>query len=134
MFPVFHLIAGGPGRMKDVVGTVTGETYGSETWVGDGWIGYLKSGAKLIRGRWHRKGDLWEFSPEQPNGRDAVCAQLEWEILDAYWGERAEIVVDQARQWDKVRFQPTDAIRIQGPTGVWLKPVTDTDEDSDRFA
>lgn len=32
------------------------------------------------------------------------------------------------------RVQPTDAIRVQGPTGVWLRPVTDTDEGLPRRA
>jgi hypothetical protein len=127
MFPIFRVIEGGE-TDDSVVGTVTRTTHGSETWVGDGWIAILKGGVELIRGRWHRKGDLWEFAPKHPNDRDAICAQREWEVLDSYWGERAEIVLDETRQWDKARFRPTDAIRIQGPAGAWITPLSGIDE------
>jgi len=80
-------------------------------------------GGKLVRGRWHHGGgDLWKFEPDDRNQLNAIQATPEWEILDGYWGERAEIVLDATRRWDKVPFQPRDAIRIHG--------VTDTDEDS----
>jgi hypothetical protein len=55
-------------------------------------------------------------------------AQRDWEVLDGYWGERAEIVLDQDRRWVRARFEPTDAVRLQGTAGVWLRPVSDDDE------
>jgi hypothetical protein len=129
MFPVFRVAEGGAGGQAGVVGTVTRTTHGRENWIGDEWIGFLKAGAKLVAGRWHRRGDLWQFAPESQDDLDAILAQSEWEVLDGYWGERAEVVLDQTRQWDRARFRPTDAIRIQGPGGVWLRPVIRTDED-----
>jgi hypothetical protein len=96
--------------------------------IGDGWIGCLKTGAKLVFGRWHRRDDLWEFAPEESGEVDAVVTQREWEVLDGYWGERAQIVLDENRRWVRARFEPTDAIRLKGPAGVWLRPVAEADE------
>ena len=128
LFPAFHVRERSVGAKAGVLGTVTRTSQGREDWIGDGWIGCLKAGAKLVFGRWHRRGDLWEFAPEGSDEVDEVVAQREWEVLDGYWGERAEIVLDQTRRWDRARFEPTDAIRLQGPAGVWLKPVTGDDE------
>ena len=123
---MFRVRGDAAGATAGLVGSLTRTTHGREDWVGDEWIGFLKSDAKLVAGRWHRRGDLWEFVPEDPDHLKALVAQPEWEVLDGYWGERAELVLDQTRRWDRARFQPTDAIRIQGPSGVWLRPATGT--------
>lgn len=130
MFPVFRVGERAVREGTGVIGTVTRTTHGREDWVGDGWIGFLKTGARMIAGRWHRRpDDLWEFAPNNPVHLDAVWSQREWEVLDGYWGERAQIVLDPTRAWDKARFQPTDAIRIERPAGDWLRPLTDIDEE-----
>jgi len=128
LFPAFQVRERSVGSKAGVRGTVTRTTQGRENWVGDGWIGCLKAGTKLVFGRWHRRDELWEFAPDDSDEVDAVVAQREWEVLDGYWGERAEIVLDQDRRWVRARFEPTDAVRLQGPTGVWLRPVSDDDE------
>lgn len=130
MFPVFRVREAVPNQGRGAVGTVTETTPRRENWIGDNWIGFLKSDAKLIAGRWHRRGDLWEFAPEDANNLDVVLEQPEWEVLDGYWGERAEIVLDPTRGWHRARFTATDAIRTHGPDGVWLRPVTDADAGS----
>lgn len=50
--------------------------------------------------------------------------------VDESWGERAEFVLDRTLRWAKKRVEAKDAIRFQGPTGVWLQSVTDTDADT----
>src|SRR5207302_34276 len=89
----------------------------------------ILSGANSLNSPlWHQRGELWEFAPDNPDDLATIRARPDWDVLDGYWGERAELVLDQTRRWDKTRVQPTDAIRVQGPTGVWLRPITDTDE------
>jgi hypothetical protein len=134
MLPVFHLREKDVGGTTGVVGIVTRTTHGREDWVGDGWIGFLKAGPRLIAGRWHRRGDLWEFAPEDADDLNLISAQPKWEVLDGYWGERAGIVLDQTRRWDKARFEPRDAIQFRGPSGIWLKPASGTDDDSPKLA
>ena len=127
MFPVFSVREGGAGERAGVIGAVTRTTHGQENWVGDGWVGFLRAGAKVIAGRWHQRADLWAFVPENSDDVAAIRARTEWEVFDGYWGERAEIVLDHTRQWHKAHFQPTDAVRLHGPDGVWLRQAIDTD-------
>jgi hypothetical protein len=128
MFPVFHVRQGAMEQSAGVVGAVTRTTHGRETWVGDGWIGFLKGGgATLIAGRWRQEADFWVFTPEDPDNVAAIRARPEWDVLDGYWGERAEIVLDQTHQWHRTRFQPADAVRVQGPAGVWFRRKIDGD-------
>ena len=127
IFPAFHLQRSSVLEATAVVGSVTRTTHGRENWVGDGWFGFLKAGDQLIPGRWHRREDSWAFAPDNVGDLDAIRARPEWEVLDGYWGERAEIVLDQARQWHKAAFQPTNAIRFEGPAGTWVREASDSD-------
>jgi hypothetical protein len=131
---MFHGSETGQTETPRVLGRLTRTTHGREPWVGDGWLGFLMADAKLIAGRWHQRGDLWEFAPDNPDDLATIRTRPDWNVLDGYWGERAELVLDRTRRWDKDRVQPTDAIRVQGPTGVWLRPLTDTDEGLPRRA
>jgi hypothetical protein len=110
MFPVFHVFGreSGPAGLN---GTVTLTTCGPENWVGDQHLGYLKAGPTLIFGRWHQKAEIWTFVPENPDNLELLITRPEWEILDGYWGSRAEIVLDETLQWQKTSFQQTDSVR-----------------------
>ena len=123
MLPQFQVRESGTTEPGAVVGSVTAMGYGRETWVGAGWIGYLKSeDDHLIRGRWRQRGELWAFEPDEERDVQAIRAQQHWVILDGYWGERAELVLDRNRQWRKVRFEPTDAIKLEGRTTQGTQP------------
>ena len=133
-FPLFHLKADCIGEATDIIGSVTRTTHGHEKWIDEGWVGFLRADARLVAGRWRRRGDLWQFTPENRYDIGAIAAREEWEVLDGYWGARAEIVLDETQQWEKTRFESTDAIRVSGSTGVLLKPLTDTGEHANRGA
>jgi hypothetical protein len=80
--------------------------------MGDGWTGYLLDDVSLIFGRWSDRADLWIFTPEFRDDVQVILRRSEWSILDAYWGERAEIVPYLHRHWHKARFHPDDTIRL----------------------
>jgi hypothetical protein len=105
LFPRFHII-----RLdaNEVLGSVTATTYGRETWVGDGHIGYLMAAGKFIVGRWHTQGDSWGFIPGDSGLIEILRPNTEWIILDGYWGERAELILDANRQWQKATYEGSD--------------------------
>src|SRR5262245_52679649 len=122
MLPLFRVEGAALGEAGGVVGTVTRTTHGGQSWIGDGWIGFLKMGATMVAGRWHSRGNSWEFVPDEAELVKAILAHPEAEVLDGYWGERAELVLDETLSWSRATFQPTDAIRYRGPDGVLLTP------------
>jgi hypothetical protein len=121
MFPRFRVAQNEFSEIGVALGLVTATTYGNETWVGDGWIAYLMADMKLIRGRWHLRGDLWAFAPEDAGAVQALFADSEWAILDGYWGGRAELVLDLGRQWQRTRFEPRDAVRSMRHDVIYMK-------------
>jgi hypothetical protein len=100
-------------ELTRVLGLVTATTYGRSTWVSDRWTGYLMEDMSLILGRWSDGADLWKFTPTSKDNVQVILGRNEWSILDAYWGERAEIVLDLHRHWHKARFRLMDAIRFR---------------------
>src|ERR1041385_4343744 len=121
MFPRFRLVQKQFSEAGEVLGLVTATTYGHETWLDDGWIGYLMADARLIPGRWYRRADFWGFAPENRDAVRAAPAESEWIVLDGYWGRRAELVLDSGRQWQKARFEPSNAVRFEGRSGIYTK-------------
>ena len=105
MFPRFHIIRR---DVDEVLGSLTATTHGSETWVGDGQIGYLMSDGKFIFGRWRSREALWSFVPDDQGVVDVLPPDTEWVVLDGYWGERAELVFDANRPWQKALHQQSD--------------------------
>ncbi len=124
MFPEFAFLDVDPLEPNAVLGTVTTLSHGRETWVRDGWIGYLFSGTTFVRGRWHSRGDQWAFGPDRPDHFEALCRRGLWAVLDGYWGERAELVMDPTREWEKARFESKDAVEFWGPNGICWRQAT----------
>jgi hypothetical protein len=89
-------------------GTVTGTLHGSETWIADGWLGHLKSDSRFVYGRWHKLDEWWGFAPQDSSDVERLRRQSEWEVLDLYWGERAELVLDSSRRWVERQFDDLD--------------------------
>jgi hypothetical protein len=77
-------------------GTVSVTRVGRETWVGDRHIGCLKRGAFLAAGRWHGAGNRWRFVLDRPEHLSELEGAAALEVLDGYWGKRAELVLDQS--------------------------------------
>lgn len=109
MFPRFHIVRR---ESAEILGTVTALTFGNETWVGDGFIGCLMADQKFIFGRWHKGGyarrDFWIFIPDNPGFIETLPPVTDWVILDGYWGERAELVLDTTRKWQRSLDENSD--------------------------
>ena len=118
MFPCFRVVQNKVAEAGEVLGAITATTRSRETWVGNGWIGYLMADMQLILGLWHIRSDLWGFAPEDAGNLEAIVAKKEWLILDGYWGQRAEIVLDSTREWRKARFEPSHAVAFREPGGT----------------
>src|SRR5262249_21202668 len=107
--PIFRLVEYESGGAR-LTGTITQTTIGKENWVRDRCIGYLKAGGKLICGRWQQKALLWMFIPDNSHDIASLSPRQEWEVLDGYWGQRAEIVLNERLEWQKNTFESTDAL------------------------
>lgn len=133
MLPKFTVRTGQGEGTGMVVGNVASTTHENENWVGEGWIGYLMDDGNLIPGRWHRREDLWAFAPENPDQCRTILGRIEWEILDGYWGVRAELVLDKTLQWFRTQFEPTDGIQTAGDNCRVLRKATLEDATSRRI-
>lgn len=103
MFPRFLITRRLTDRVTGVLSTVFAN---GERWVDDAWLGYLKRDKRFIHGRWHRGADEWTFVPE--DDAEALAYENEWEVFDCYWGERAELVIDDSRTWRKAAHINTE--------------------------
>jgi hypothetical protein len=76
-------------------GKVSAVRVGAETWVGEGHLGYLFDGASLTRGRWQEGEGGWRFMPTDGPPASVRLRLDGYIILDSYWGQLAEIMLDQ---------------------------------------
>ena len=95
-FPTFNVIEH---RTDELVGSVSSTKLGSETWVADQYLGFLKHGDSLFPGRWHYAGENWKFALDKSQANEALPASDEFQILDGYWGERVELVLNRRIIW-----------------------------------
>ena len=79
-----------------LIGTLSATRYGSQTWVQSGWHGDLRVGNRLVTGRWSQADSEWAFTPESPSALETIGAAREFPVFEGYWGERAELVLDQS--------------------------------------
>jgi hypothetical protein len=109
LFPRFHIIRRDAG---EILGSVTSTTFGTETWVRDECLGCLMAEERFIFGRWHKGGyarrNFWAFVPDDPAVIERLLPDTEWAILDGYWGERAELVLDTTRKWQRSLYDDSD--------------------------
>ena len=100
-FPIFQKSSEQPTNSSTIVGVINETNYVDQVWISDGHYGFLFSGNRIVKGRWTSQGNQWSFKIE--NIEDALfCAGTSvFSILDWYWGERAEIVLNAALIWQK---------------------------------
>jgi hypothetical protein len=100
LFPTFHVIER---RLDDdqvaLLGSVSATEAAGNTWVADRYLGYLKHGDSLVYGRWHSAGDHWKFVVDKSQNTSGLSDGNEFEILDSYWGERVELVLNRGITW-----------------------------------
>jgi hypothetical protein len=102
-----------------VVEIQEGGEHSHETWKADGWLGFLFRDGKVISGRWRTHGQYWMFVLESPQGLDLFRREAQWDALDGYRGERAEIVLDTSRQWRKMGFKSSDTVEFRNEKPQW---------------
>ncbi len=128
MRPVFRV------EFKDhdaLVGSLTSLTCGEQTWVGEGFFGYLLTPEGPLPGNWEPAGERWTFKPFESHDSGVIDIGDALEVLDGYYGDRAALVLDAGREWERVTFQAYDAVRIHAPGGVsGVRPIEPEDDDS----
>ena len=103
--PTFHVqdIAR-RGSSVTLRGTVSSTGVGLETWIGDRYLGYLKRGDFLAPGRWHAAQGCWDFALERHEHLGEINGAQNMEVLDGYWGERVELVLNTGITWTAERW------------------------------
>jgi hypothetical protein len=91
----------------------------------EGHLGYIYVGnGRFIRGRFVVADPIQhtcDFLCEDPTVRGRLQEGASYPYLDSYWGDRAELVLDEGRTWQEAEFQPYDAISTRGEVlpGGW---------------
>lgn len=93
-------------------------------WVGEGWIAALYLiGDRFLWGRFRdvdTAASTCSFYPDEAADLQVLRRSSSYPYVDGYWGERAELVLDAGRNWQRRRFHPTDAVRYPAPESSWL--------------
>ena len=89
------------------IGSVSAIEVYDETWVADGYLGYLLRDEMVIYGRWRVTEEGWGFQPKAPT---LVALPTDFEVLDSYWGDRADLVLGtRPADWSPERWDdPAD--------------------------
>jgi hypothetical protein len=114
--PEFVVTSVEPG---EVVGSLSATSHAGESWVADGWWGYLVSGTTAVEGRWHARGEAWAFRVEDPEPPAFSPSQV-WRVYDGYWGERVALVLGD-RSWERTAFEPSDGLRLTFDGNVFMR-------------
>jgi hypothetical protein len=93
------------------------------SWVGEGWIaGLYLGGGRFLWGRF-RDIDMetrtCSFYPDQAVELSVLRPGESYAFMDGYWGKCAELVLDEARHWQRLRFKPSDMVRFRA-AGGWI--------------
>lgn len=83
--------------------------------VGNGFAYLLILPARMIKGKISEldiEHNSAVFIPLNSEDIDLFQIGRQYTYFDGYWGERVEIVLNEARHWERILFQPSDAERI----------------------
>jgi hypothetical protein len=88
--------------------------FDSSPWVKeDGIAGVYDQGPRFVWGRFRQvnSGDsTCSFYPDEAGGSCPLQPGTSYPYIDGYWGERAELVLDQSRTWTETAFAPSDMV------------------------
>ena len=126
-FPIFRLTEAETScAQPKLVGSLDSTRFGPETWVDDRYLGYLKRNEIFVPGRWHRVAGHWEFVLQNPSDVDRLVGVSEFEVLDGYWGERAELVLGTSIRWAEAVW-PGDHGQEHDHCGICWATIMDRD-------
>jgi hypothetical protein len=93
-------------------------------WIGEGWIaGLYLGGGRFLWGRFRGVDEAKRtasFYPNQVAELSALRLEDSYPFMDGYWGERAELVLNESRRWQPARFEPSDMVRFPAAGGGWM--------------
>jgi len=69
-----------------LIGTLSNLKCGRERWIKESWFGYLRIKSVLVKGRWHRNGELWGFRLSKQIDAEWLEKTSEFKVFDSYWG------------------------------------------------
>jgi hypothetical protein len=98
--------------------------FDSSPWVGENWIAalYLGSGRFL----WGRLRDIdmatrtCSFYPMRGEELSMLHPGGSYALISGAWAEQSELVLDEARHWQRTRFAPSDMVRYRPKDGGWM--------------
>lgn len=98
-------------KSLELTGSISSDSFNGHKWVDDKWTGSLKVNESIVFGRWHKQNSVWKFAvdSEDTSKVDFSIGQ-EVELIDGYWGERVELVIDKSINWKEAAFSATDRI------------------------
>lgn len=96
-------------------------------WMGEGYLGDLLLPDRFIRGRFVNV-DLHSLSatfiPASAEDVGVLLAGATYPRFDAYWGQRALLVLGRKRIWTQRTFAPRDAIAYKGADSTVVAEAT----------
>lgn len=109
MFPKFKIIQIMKNENKlELIGTISSDSFKDHKWVDDKWVGSLKLNDSIIFGRWYKETNDWKFIVDKEDIAKANFAiEQEVELVDGYWGERVELVIDKSIKWREAIYLAT---------------------------
>ena len=91
-------------------------------WVGENWItGFLLEGSRFLWGRFrdvNLAARTCSFTPDSLAELVMLRPHQSYPFIDGYWGERAELVLDESRSWKRAVFEASDMLLLPGTGGT----------------
>ena len=108
--------------------------YDLSPWVGENWItGLYLGGGRFLWGRFRDVDSAalrCSFCPDELTELSNLRPCQSYPFMDGYWGERAELVLDEGRSWQRAVFEPSDMVLFPGPGGTSIGTRSSSEEPS----
>lgn len=93
----------------ELTGVISSDSFDGHKWVDDKWVGALMANDSMVFGRWHKQDGDWKFAvdPEEVS-KAGFSAGQEVELIDGYWSERIEVVIDKSIEWIAAAYAGDD--------------------------
>lgn len=96
-------------KCLELTGSISSDSFNGHKWVDNKWVGSLRVEDSIIFGRWHKQHSEWKFVVDtEDNSKVDFFIGQEVELVDGYWGERVELVIDKSIRWKEATYRATD--------------------------